>query len=299
MLNRFHPIITSPKVRGALALALVAVAVTLMMVSVHDWPAALDRIKETPPGALLTALLLLLIAGLLAMRSWVAILPRVANNTWPWAQVFFVGQLGKYMPGSVWAAVIQAQLARRLGAKPQQLFGGFVLAFGISVLSAGIVSFPASHMYWGVPVALVLLTGAVLGLGAIAFIVKAPQVFRLTSIDAKASNVVRSAGWSLVGWTISGLHLAVLCIAFGAPPVQAILIATAASALAVGVGSLMIFAPGGIGIRELILLHCLSTIVTPPTAAAIVVLSRVLYLIADVLFALSTFTISLRRKVVT
>lgn len=287
-----------PRTRGVVTASFGVAAVAWMIASVHDWPSAIRRIGQTPSLALLGALALIAGAGILAMRSWVAVLPNVAENTRPWGRVFFVGQLGKYMPGSVWAAALQAHLARELGASHRQLFGGFVFAFGTSIMCAGLLGFWAAQSQWGTLTATVLAVISLTGLCLTAILANRAPLVRITGLKVRPSNVAASAGWSVLGWVMSGAHLAVLCIAFGAPVLDALLVATAAAALSVGIGSLAVLAPGGIGIREIVLLQCLTTVIEPSAAAAVVVVSRVLYLVADLLLAIGSTVFSPRIRTV-
>lgn len=287
----------SPRARGAAMVLAGTLMLAVTAHSVNDWPAALHHLTHTSPGVLILALGLLMLAGVAAMRSWVEALPSIAANTRDWRQVFYVGQLGKYMPGSVWAAAIQAQLARRLGAKPRQLVSGFAVAFAVSILCSALVGTPAAYVCWGTTAVALIAGAAVVGLIILASITRTPRATELTQIRLRPVNLTRSAAWSGVGWITAGLHLSVLTIAMGAPIGTALVVAPAASALAVCVGSLAVITPGGIGVREFILLAGLSSLVTPAQAAAAVILSRVLYLVADLLLAaISTVPVPRLRK---
>lgn len=287
----------SQRARGAATAFVALLILTAMAHAVDDWSAAFRQMANTPPSALAGALGLLVIAGLAAMRSWVAALPDVAANTRDWGRVFYVGQLGKYMPGSLWAAAIQAQLARRLGAQPRQLLAGFVIAFGVSISCSALIGAPGAYLTWGWGAVVFTVLAAICGLGVLATTAQTARFTHFTRVPLRVRDVARSVAWSTAGWVLAGLHLSVLMIAMGAPIAEALLIAPAASALAVGAGSLAIFTPGGVGVRELVLMACLSSMVNPAQAAAAAVLSRLLYLAADLLLAASTISVPRLRKV--
>lgn len=289
----------SPRTRGAGMVLVGTIMLAAMAHSVNDWPAAFHQLVHASPGALTIALGLLMLAGVAAMHSWVEALPSIAANTRDWRRVFYVGQLGKYMPGSVWAAAIQAQLARRLGAQPRQLVSGFAVTFAVSILCSALVGTPAAYVRWGAAAVTLIAGASIAGLVILVALTQTSRATELTQIRLSPVNVTRSAAWSSVGWITAGLHLSVLTIGMGAPVGTALLIAPAASALAVCVGSLAVITPGGIGIRELVLMACLFSLVTPTQAAAAVILSRVLYLVADLLLAaISAISVPHSRKAI-
>jgi len=82
-----------------------------------------------------------------------AALPVAAAN-----RVFFLGQLGKYLPGSVWSFLAQADLATRHKVTRKAVLAGSVLGAALSVgvgLALAIVFLPfgsreALHRYWWV-----------------------------------------------------------------------------------------------------------------------------------------------------
>ena len=98
------------------------------------------------PGAVLvglTAAGLVLLGLLTTCGAWLRLLagyghrlPREDGR-----RVFFVGQLGKYIPGSVWSMGAHADLARGFGV-PVRVTVGTSLAFlGLNVATAGLLAF--------------------------------------------------------------------------------------------------------------------------------------------------------------
>ena len=72
---------------------------------------------------------------------------------------FLVGQLGKYLPGSVWAFVLQMELAKRAGVPRPIGFAGAVITVGIATatsLVVGLLGLPALLAVGGVVPYLVL-----------------------------------------------------------------------------------------------------------------------------------------------
>jgi hypothetical protein len=51
------------------------------------------------------------------------------------AQIFLVGQLGKYVPGSVWAYLLQLELGRRAGVARARIFAATVCSLAVVVVA--------------------------------------------------------------------------------------------------------------------------------------------------------------------
>jgi glycosyltransferase 2 family protein len=79
-----------------------------------QWPVVGPLLGRVSPPELGVALVLVL-AGIFAMFAcWRALLANLGGEL-PLAaaiRVFFLGQLGKYLPGSVWPAMVQMELGR-------------------------------------------------------------------------------------------------------------------------------------------------------------------------------------------
>lgn len=204
--------------------------------------------------------------------------------------VFFVGQLGKYVPGSVWSFAAQAQLGRRHGVPARSsltastlflvlhTFSGLVLAGALG--AGGALGTDVTRGWW------LLLTFG----GATAL---TPAVLRflgdrLAGSGARtrlaAGDLVRSLVLMAGVWLCYGACLwAVLPVARPAP--QDVLLAVGAFALAHAAGVLLVVAPAGLGAREAVLIALLSPSVGVPAAAAAALLTRLAHSVGD--FALA------------
>jgi uncharacterized membrane protein YbhN (UPF0104 family) len=204
--------------------------------------------------------------------------------------VFFVGQLGKYVPGSVWTFAVQAQLGRRLGVPARSsvtasalflmlhTFSGLLLG---GVLSAGgVVRTDLTRGWW--------LLLAVIGAASLT-----PPVLRFLGDRLAGAGVrttfgvgdlVRSLALMTGVWCCYGASLWVLVPLARFTP-EEVLTAVAAFALAHAAGVLLVLAPAGLGAREAVLIALLSPAVGVPSAAAAALLARVAHSVAD--FALA------------
>jgi hypothetical protein len=211
------------------------------------------------------------------------------------SQVFFVSQLGKYLPGSVWPVLAQMEYGHRTGTARRTMLAANALTIALSVavgliLAAGCLPFAspsALHDYWWafafLPPLLVLLHPRVIP-GMLDW------VFRRLGRPALDQTlpwavVLRAAGWVLGSWIFFGLHLYVLVDGVGSGGGRAIAACVGGFALAVSAGLLFIPAPAGAGVRDAVLVASLSVSIGGATALAIALASRVLLVIVDLLAA--------------
>lgn len=204
--------------------------------------------------------------------------------------VFFVGQLGKYVPGSVWSFAVQAQLGRRHGVPARSsvtasalflilhTFSGLVL--GGLLVAGGVASTDLDLVWW-----LLLVAG-----GAAAMTPPVLRVLgrRLSGVDVAAPDLLRSLVLMTMVWACYGASLWVLL------PSTDLLAAVAAFALAHAAGVLLVFAPAGLGAREAVLIALLAPAVGVPAAAAAALLARVAHSIGD--FALAAAAAAWSRR---
>ncbi|WP_052809923.1 lysylphosphatidylglycerol synthase transmembrane domain-containing protein [Streptomonospora alba] len=267
------------------------------------WEEAREALAALSPwavGASLPAALAGLGAQMMAWRSILAGLgSRLPVGTA--ARVMFLGQLGKYLPGSVWAFVAQVELARDHDVARRRGIAATVLAVAVTLtvnlaVAAGtlpFVSADAARRWWWVlavaPVLLALLHPRVVT-ALINTAMRPARRFR----QAQAAEVERvsgrgmagALGWSLVAWIPLSLHVWVLVAAAGGgQDARALPVAAGAYALAWTLGLLVVFAPAGLGVRELVLVVGLAPVLDPGSALVVAALSRLVMTAADLLWA--------------
>jgi uncharacterized membrane protein YbhN (UPF0104 family) len=169
--------------------------------------------------------------------------------------VFFLGQLGKYVPGSVFAVAAQMELGRTHGAPRSRvataglLFLGVLVASGLLVAAAvlPLTSPDALRSYAWVlvllPLGLVVLAPPVLT-RLVALVLR---LLRRDPLDRPLTlrGVGAALGWALAMWAAYGLHLWLLVRT--QEPGPALLLSTGAYALAWTAGLLVVAAPAGAG----------------------------------------------------
>jgi uncharacterized membrane protein YbhN (UPF0104 family) len=221
--------------------------------------------------------------------------------------VFFVGQIGKYLPGNVWAVAAQAELARDHGVPRSRIvtaglvFLGVLTSTGL-LLAAAVLPFASPDVlrtYW--PALLALPFGV-----AALYPPVLDRLVRLALTTLKrplpeqpldGGKVYASVGWALVMWALYGLHLLPLVLA---QPHESghhlLLVSTGGYALAWTAGFLFVIAPAGAGVREAILVLALAGIAKQPEATAVALLSRGVQTLGDVLWAVVGFALKDRSQ---
>ncbi|GAB3464243.1 lysylphosphatidylglycerol synthase domain-containing protein [Actinophytocola sediminis] len=218
------------------------------------------------------------------------------------ARVFLLGQLGKYLPGSVWSFLAQAELARDHAVSRKVTVTGSVLGL-LLALSTGaataVIMLPAAdgvlRRYWWV--VLVVLAG-VLFLHPRVVGPVLDRVLRLlhrTPLDRWPSyrGLLTAAGWYTVGWLLLGLHCWLLMIGFGAPPGTSFPLAVGGLTLAFCLGLLFVPAPAGAGIREVTLVLAFGSVLGHGESLAVALISRIMLTMLD--FALAAATVPVCR----
>lgn len=263
---------------------------------VAQWPAVSEAIREIAPMSLLLSFLLVLVGLACGTMSWVAILnglgPRV--NPARGAQVLLVGQLGKYVPGSVWSYVMQMELGRQYGILRPRVLVTALYAAGIGVVSSlllGALALPT--VIQGHPELLWLFVLLPIGLACLhpkvmTFLASLVlKIFRRPPLDheVRFSVVLIALGWSLASYVAYGFHLWLLVNSLVDPGIPNLILMTGAIALAFTVGLFAFVLPSGVGIREAVLVGAMSLFLTVEQAAGISLVSRGLFTLADLLAA--------------
>jgi uncharacterized membrane protein YbhN (UPF0104 family) len=104
-------------------------------------------------------------------------------------------------------------------------------------------------------------------------------------VELTGRAVAGALGWSFVSWACYGLQIWLLVTALGAPAGKAALLALGGFAFAWTVGFLVIIAPAGAGVRDVLLALTLGLVIGHGAALAIALVSRVLVTIGDLVTA--------------
>ena len=206
------------------------------------------------------------------------------------AGVFLVSQAGKYVPGAIWPVVAQAEFARAHGVSRARATVGSLVAMAVGVVMAAVVGAvglaifsPGSiRTYWwalalAAALGVLLVPHVLTPLLSVALRVLKRQT-EPPRIDGRA--LAASAAWSALNWIALGAQAWVLLRVLGGADAT-FGIATGAFALAWLVGFVAVFAPAGVGARDVALVVLLGTVVTEPQAIGLALLSRFAMTLAD------------------
>ena len=276
----------------AFVVLMAALGVYAVVTQWTDFRTGLDRLGVV---AAIEALACVLVGLYLTMQVW-RLLLSAAGSRLPvraGARIFFIGQLGKYLPGSVWPILTQMELGRTYKVPRQRSATTAMLSMMIGLTSgllATLVGLPflgggSVHKYWWaflfIPVLLVCLHPRVLN-PVIAFGLKlmrkpAPEV----PLTGRA--ITTAIAVNLAGWFFNGLQIWVMTARLGVHGGDTLLAAVGAYAFAWCVGFLIVIAPAGAGIRDVILIAELTPLLhgNAGAATAIALVSRGVTILGD------------------
>jgi glycosyltransferase 2 family protein len=241
------------------------------------------------------ALLALLVMQFATLCQWRALLAGLGSplRTTTAGRIFFIGQLGKYIPGSLWPVLTQMELGARANVPRARSASASILTMILSLATGLLVAaatLPFAHYSAGydwvfllVPVILVCLYPKVLNplLNLLFKLTKRPGLDQPVTFRM----LTKPLAWSLVAWIANGLQLWILAERLGAPAGRTILIALGGYAFAWCVGFVIVFAPAGAGFRDLLIVAVLAPVLPAAPALAVALVSRGVNTISDLLVA--------------
>lgn len=282
---------------GLLVLVLVAVVWALA----RNWDEVSAELGRLSVGAVVAGLVLTCGAPVFTLIGWRVLLADLGTRLAlpPAASVFFVGQLGKYVPGSVWTVLAQAEMGARLAIPRRRMAVTGLLSIGLAILCGGllgVVALPrllargSSGLTAWVVVAAVVV-GAVLLWPPLlnAIIDRGLRILRREPLEHALGGraVVVTSAWFLLAWVSAGAGVAVLVRDLQPDAsLQDLLVgAVCGFALASAAGQLSVLVPAGVGVRDGVLALLLVTFMPVSAATAVVVVARFLAVVADLLVA--------------
>lgn len=281
---------------GRPAIAVLA-AVAIAYAVVSDWTGVRHALDLLAWQSVVLSFLAAVAGTVTSLMSWRALLADEGFLLAPFTagRVFLVGQLGKYLPGSVWSIVLQVELGKRAGVPRARVFTTSLAWVGLSLATAlgvGVVGFPVlasadSGQAWilvaVLPVALVACAPPVLT----RLVNLILRTMRKSELPRPLSwpGVLSAAGWLVGTWVFFGLHLWLLANALGAPGVDGVMRCIGGFALAMAAGFVFVFVPSGAGVREALIVAALAPVMPAGQALGIAVVSRLVFITADVVSA--------------
>lgn len=205
-------------------------------------------------------------------------------------RIFYVGQIGKYLPGAVWPAVTQAALARDHSVAPRATVSAVTLflwvhlvtgaAVGVTVLATtGVL--PAWSLV-ALPPLVALLAPPVLRW----CLQRLLRIARREPLRAlpDGGHLLTACAWALAMWAAYGVHLYAATAAVGQPVGMWRAVGVFSASWVVGFALLV--APAGVGPREAAMVALLP--LDAATALLVALASRLIMTGADALWAVAT-----------
>jgi uncharacterized membrane protein YbhN (UPF0104 family) len=246
-----------------------------------EWPQMRAALGQLDWRSLVVSVAAAMAGAACMMLAWRAVLADLGSRLPARAavRVNFLGQLAKYVPGAVWSVAAMVELAHDNAVPRRRSTASIAIGLAISVavgLAVAAVALPlassasARHYRWVlvvIPVIAVCLYPGILG----RLVDRALRLARMQPLERRptARGLVRALGWTALGWLFLGLQVWFVLADVARHTPDSFVLALGAYALAFSAGLLLVFFPGGIGPRDLILVATLAAVV--PHGAAVVV----------------------------
>lgn len=280
--------------RRLIAAFLLAAACFAALALASQWDDAGDRLASLSVGQVGAAAawsVAALVASLFAWRETLAgfgsRLPRRVA-----ARVYFLGQLAKYVPGSVWSIVGQMELAKVYGVRRDRTATAGVVVLVISLgtaLGLGVLALPALLDAGGTGYAAVVLVLVPLVVAlhprVLTWLVEtALRLLRRPPLEVSLTGAVigRVALLALVNNVLLGLQVWHLTMDLGGDPWRSLPLAIGGFGIASAAGLLAVPLPAGAGLREAVLVLVLAPEVGVAGATLVAIIGRLLLTVADV-----------------
>jgi uncharacterized membrane protein YbhN (UPF0104 family) len=251
----------------------------------------------TVSGALFVAAV---VASVIAVSAyglvWPYLLRRLGTPApFSWIGLFFKSQLGKYIPGSVWQYAGRVGLARKRGVTVQRAFVSVAAEVAYSALAAG----AASSLLLGYAAAAGVILGLA-GLLALANMLRSRLTrFRTREKESTRAALAAAPGATvlyLVVWGLYGTAFWTTGRALFAIPASDLPYYVGVFALGWLAGLVVVFAPGGIGVREAVFVALLSGRLGQADAIVLAATSRIVLSAVDLAAGTAALGMPLLRR---
>jgi len=214
---------------------------------------------------------------------------------WVCFETIALAQLAKYLPGGVWAVVGQVELSRRAGVRRATALVAVGLMSAAVILTGlvfGVIA-GAPVLALGTARVVAVLVGVVL-----LAVAMQPAVFtRLVRLTFRAVgreappmsltwlDITRVVAVALAYWPVVGMGFYLMAGAFVRVDAAYALPFAAAYAVSFTIGYVAIFAPGGLGVRETVMVFFLARVVGFAGATLVALGQRVWFTVMELLVA--------------
>jgi hypothetical protein len=255
-----------------------------------NWDDYAHAFAQSAPhwGLLALSSMVVLVAYAVLIQTWrLVVLAWGEHLTFPTAmRIWFVSNLGKYVPGKIWSIAAMGTLAQDQGISPAAAMGSSIVVQLVNLVTGFGVFFIAGAHVIDVPVG---FAAGVVGLGVVLF--GAPWlvpvgVRLLNAVTGRAVTLPhlppRAIWWAAAGTALAWVLYGVAFQVFAAGMMDGAAPGTLGDWTAIFIGPYLlgfiaVFAPGGAGVREFFMAESLqrSGLAVGAMAALLVLSSRV------------------------
>lgn len=296
----------SRRLRWAVQAAVAIVVVAMIVRSIAgNW----DRFRSVQVsfdlhvGWLALSFASLAVVSALQIESWRTILAGWAQSLRfaSAARIWFLANLGRYVPGKVWSVAGMVVMAREEGV---QAWASAASAVAVQALGLGTAAAVVAATIPGATSGLRLAGAAVVAAGTIGVLVWKGAVARLARLSEATTEwralpvptVLASAALTALSWVAYGVVFWLLGLGLGLPGRLPVAVAAGVFALGYVLGLLALFVPGGVGVREIVYVGLLTPFLGSGGAIALSVASRLQLTIVEAAAGLGALFIGRRKE---
>src|SRR5215469_16860372 len=245
-----------------------------------------------------------LVCSLMVWREMLADLGSRLSIAEAW-RIMYVGQLAKYIPGSIWPVLAQSELGADRGIPRSRSALSVILCYAVMTSSGAVVAAitlpfasagSVAQYFWIlflIPIGLAVLSPPVLNRLLRLVLRLARQPAENASVSYK--GLARTMTWAMAGWAANGLVVYVLLRHLAGHPQGTLLVSIGAYSLSWSVG-LLSPTPAGAGAREAVMIAVLHTQTTAGIALAVALVSRAISVVCDALTGAAASALVGRRR---
>jgi uncharacterized membrane protein YbhN (UPF0104 family) len=270
-----------------------------------------DLRVEFAPSWLIAASLIVFLAYMLLIETWRRVLKGLGAHVefGVAARIWFASNLGKYIPGKIWTVTGMMAMLKEQGV-PLPVSGASAIVITIAQVATGfaVVMLTSMETMRRLAGGTVSITVATLGMAL--SLASAPVLTRQwnriavrlgreqLTVDVPFSAVIPAIVGCAISWFLYGLAFEWFCRAVLGEAAGSVQSYTAAWAASYLVGFLAIFAPGGLGAREVAMSLILPPLglATQAQTAVITVASRLWLTIVELIPSVIAATRSVARS---
>jgi glycosyltransferase 2 family protein len=286
-----------------------AVVLVLLALAVYDQAGTLGHeIRRLSAPVMLLAFALSvcgLVCNLMVWREMLADLGSRLSVAEAW-RIYFIGGLSKYIPGSIWPVLAQAELGADRGIPRSRSAVSVILCYAVMTCSGVVVAAitlpfanagSVAQYFWIlllIPVGVAAMSPPVLNrlLRLVLRLARQPGLELVVSFRGLA----RTMAWAVAGWACNGLVIYVLMRQLAGHHQGTLLVSVGAYSLSWAAGFVAVFAPAGAGVREAVMVAVLHTQTTAGIAITVALVCRGLSVLADAITGAAASALVGRRR---